>query len=112
MHSEHLVTTPAIPAIHHCGAVILAGVAEGLPARVDPTPLNSVGHTAAIIAGHHIYRLTKSGLVEIDVDRINSRTIHGPLLPSHQCDRIWPPEYIDHTNDNCAIANDEERIPF
>jgi hypothetical protein len=93
MRFQHMITEPAEVALHRCGAMILTGTAEGLPAKADPIALNSAGHVAAILGGHEVYRLTNSGLVHIDSTRIMA-AIHGPLLPDHKCGRVWPPEYL------------------
>lgn len=112
MNFEYMITRPAEVAIHRCGAMILIGPAEGIPARVDPIALNTAGHFAAITSGHEVFRLTKTGLVLIDADRVKSTTIHGPLLPDHKCGRVWPPQFVQQHPFAENAAQNEERFPF
>jgi hypothetical protein len=94
-----------------CKQPVLTGYAEGIRARVDLVAINRAGLIAAILAGHPTYRLTRVGLVELDADRINSRTISGPMVTAHRCGQPPPPEYRDIRPAQPAPEQDE-RIPY
>lgn len=92
--SQHLITTVATETdCPRCGAVILAGVAEGLHARVDPTPLTSDAEILALAVGRWTYTHTSVGeLVRRDFGRITgNRHLRGPTLPDHQCGQRLAP---------------------
>jgi hypothetical protein len=71
---------------HRCGAVILAGFAEGLHARVDLAPLDHGEEIHALLAGLWTYTLIPTGeLVHRDAGRIAGGYLHGPTLGTHHC---------------------------
>jgi hypothetical protein len=93
-----LYTSPVtVTTCPRCRRLLLTGIAEGLRARVDPTPINRAGLIAAILANRPAYRLTRSGLVHLDQERIKSRTIDGPTVTTHKCAQPIPAEYQDTT---------------
>ena len=89
--TNHLITTAITGSVHpRCGGPVLVGVAEGINARVDLTPLNQAGEIAALLAGLDTYTLTRGGLVYRDAGRIAGRSIKGPVLAQHDCRRTIP----------------------
>lgn len=94
-----------------CRQPLLTGYAEGLRARVDPVAINRAGLIAAILAGRWTYRLTRTGLVHLDQDRIPSTTIRGPMVTTHKCGHPIPPQYCDTTTPPPTAAQ-TERIPY
>lgn len=87
---QHLITTTATPTrCPRCQAPVLAGHAEGVPARVDPTPLDEHGEAAALLDGRTTYNL----LVELTGRRYlvprTSIEIAAPrrcdVVADHQC---------------------------
>lgn len=86
--SNHLITTAANGALcPRCRAIVLLGVAEGLTARVDLTPINRAGEIAALLANLQTYSLSRTGLVHRDAGRIGGSKLRGPVLAQHQCGR-------------------------
>ena len=91
MAERHLATTTITgTACRHCHALVLTGLAEGLQAWVDPTPLNQAGEIAALIAGRWTYTLTRAGLVHRSHWRIGDTRITGPILAEHRCGHVCP----------------------
>jgi hypothetical protein len=87
--SQHLITTPATPALcHDCHALTLTGHAEGIRAVVDPVTLSTPGRLAAILAGRVLYALDAEGLVE----RTAWRQTHprSPTVAQHICGQPIP----------------------
>lgn len=84
---RHLVTTKAAhAACEHCGASILAGLAEGVPTRVDAVPLPLGGEPAAHAERRWTYTLTAGGeLVHRDASRIAAGSLTGPVHADHRC---------------------------
>jgi len=78
----HLIDTA--PDVHacRCGALVLGAVAEGVPVRADPHPLNLAGELAALASGRRSYVLSRVGLVLRDTSRLGLR---GPVLADHRC---------------------------
>ncbi|MGI5178655.1 hypothetical protein ACQEVZ_20195 [Dactylosporangium sp. CA-152071] len=107
-----MITTPAGAAICRCGQPLITGTAEGVRARCNPNPITKAGHITAILAAKTVYRLTRTGLVEITSDRINSRNIQGPTLVQHKCGDQWPPGTFEPTPEENAVENDTEGIPY
>jgi hypothetical protein len=90
----HFVTTPvAGRTCPRCHTLILTGVAEGLGARVDLTPLNPLGELHALLAKRTTYTLTRSGLVERHAERIAGDHLRGPILAAHRCGARVPAEH-------------------
>ncbi len=108
---SHLHTTPVTVTIClRCRAVILTGWAEGLRVRADPTPINRIGLITAILATRPTYRLTRSGLIHLDQERIRSAN-RGPVLADHRCQQPIPAEHRDTTHPDVTTET-TEGIPF
>lgn len=83
---RHLETTQAfVHTCPRCRATILYGLAEGIPARVDPEPVDQPGEIAAVVAGRQTYTLTRGGLVQRDAGRRSDPSLTGPVLAAHDC---------------------------
>lgn len=92
--SQHLITTKTAGDLcPRCQALTLTGYAEGLHARVDPTPITPRGELAVLLTGRATYTLSREGLIERDADRIAGRSLHGPVLPAHRCGQPIPAEH-------------------
>jgi hypothetical protein len=92
--SNHFITTPvAGRTCPRCHTLILTGVAEGLGARVDLTPLNPLGELHVLLAKRITYTLTRSGLVERHAGRIAGGHLRGPVLAAHRCGAEIPAEH-------------------
>ena len=88
MTRQHLITTVAKPeTCPRCNTVTLAGVVEGLPARVDlAVTLDPTGEASAILAGRDTYTLLRTGeLAYRDAGRIKGGSLTGPVLAQHKC---------------------------
>jgi hypothetical protein len=84
---RHLeTTTPVVLACHGCGAPVVYGLAEGIPARTDPAPLTPWQEIRAVVAGRQTYTLTRAGLVQRDAGRRADPGLTGPVLAEHRCD--------------------------
>ncbi len=111
--SRHLITTKATLAIcHGCQHPILTGIAEGLPVRVDPIPLNPTGALAAILAGRETYVLHFGELVYREESRIRGGAIRGPILAAHQCGTTATPEHRETTTPPEHPTTESEGIPY
>jgi hypothetical protein len=44
---------------HRCHHIVLAGIAEALPIRLDPNPLNQPAEVAALIAGRMTWQMNR-----------------------------------------------------
>lgn len=107
--SQYLITTVAAETdCLRCGAAILAAVAEGLHARVDPTPLTPDGEILALATGRWTYTHTSIGeLVRRDFGRITANPhLRGPTLPDHQCGQLLAPP-----TQPAPVADDIDDIP-
>jgi len=85
--TDHLVTTRAKPATcHRCRDPILIGLADGLTARVDATPLpDRNAEIAALLAGLRTYtRFSNDELAYRDADRIREHHKRDPRLAPRQ----------------------------
>ncbi|GAB2952063.1 hypothetical protein GCM10027280_45580 [Micromonospora polyrhachis] len=105
--TAHLITTPVAAGIHlRCGTPVIVGVAEGLLARVDLTPLNRAGEIHALIAGLQTYTLTRHGLIHRDAGRIAGTSLAkaGPVLAQHTCRRQIPAEHRANTPPPARVA--------
>lgn len=94
--ADHLVTTRARTATcHRCQDPILIGLAEGLTARVDATPLpDHDAEIAALLAGLRTYtKFANNELAYRDAGRIrehqkrNPRLAPRPIHAEHKCTR-------------------------
>jgi hypothetical protein len=114
MSSPHLITTtPKGELCPRCRCVTIAGIAEGLHARVDLTPLNPAGELAALLTDRWTYTLTRAGLVYRDSFRIASGHLRGPVLPAHRCGQSIPVEHLE-INDSAVTSSAPEsgKPPF
>lgn len=85
---RHLeTTTPAVHPCRHCRRPVIAGLAEGLPARTDPAPLDPAAEALAVAAGRVTFTLQRAGLVQRDASRRADPTLTGPILAAHDCPR-------------------------
>jgi hypothetical protein len=72
-----------------CGSEIIYAVADGLPARVDPTPLTLANELAALLDGRWTYALRAGELVHRDQWVIRAGIVGTSLHAEHRC----PPRY-------------------
>lgn len=96
----HLITTPITVGIHpRCSTPVLTGVAEGIFARVDLTPLNRNGEIHALCVGLQTYTLIRDGLIHRDASRIGDADLRraGPVLAEHRCHRLVPADQRHNT---------------
>lgn len=92
--SEHLVNTPATPTVcPRCQRLILAAIAEGIPARVDVTALDQGAEITALLEGRWTYTFTAGELVHRDATRIAGRHLRGPVLAEHRCPKSTPTDH-------------------
>lgn len=114
--TAYLITSPVAGTIHAlCHTPVLIGVAEGLTARVDLTPLNQTGEIHALCDGLQTYTLTRTGLVHRDARRIAGTTLTGagPILAEHRCHRLIPAGHRAITTPPAPVAvADPDRIPY
>lgn len=83
MTTNGLITTsPVVNLCERCGQIVLTGHAEGLRAKVDPTPLDRVQQVLAAVGGLQLYRLHRLGLVHIDQSRAQSAH-RWVIVPQH-----------------------------
>jgi hypothetical protein len=83
---RHLETTRVfVDTCRRCGRTVLFGLAEGVPARVDPLPFDPPAELLAVIAGRQTYTLRLSGLIHRDAGRRSDPTLVGPILAEHRC---------------------------
>jgi hypothetical protein len=84
---RHLETTIAtVDTCRRCRAVVLFGLAEGLPARAELRSLDTLrDEPRAVLAGRQTYTLTRAGLVHRDAGRRSDPTLAGPVLAEHAC---------------------------
>jgi hypothetical protein len=87
--SRHLETTaPLVHTCRRCDRPVIYGLAEGIPARVDPAPLaGPLAEALAVVAGRQTYTLTRTGLVQRDAGRRSDPSLTGPVLAAHHCPR-------------------------
>ncbi len=87
MNAKHLVSTTATPRTCTCGAPILTAHDEGLPARVDATPIPIGDEIATLLTGRRTYTHTWIGqLIHRTPGRIASRRLdHHPIHAEHRC---------------------------
>jgi len=78
-------TAPVVHTCWRCGRPILYGLAEGIPARVDITPISSAVEAAYTAAGRATYTLRRSGLIHRDQSRRSDPSLASPVLAAHQC---------------------------
>jgi hypothetical protein len=86
---RHLETTVAtVHTCQRCRTPVLFGLAEGLPARAEFRPLDTLrDEPRVVLAGLQTYTLTRTGLVHRDAGRRSDPTLTGPVLAEHDCRR-------------------------
>ena len=92
----YLITTRAVEKTCPCGQLIYAGVAEGMPARVDADPLDRRQEVTALLDGRWTFALTRGReLVHRTPGRIriglNGISIHR----QHRCQSYIQPILLD-----------------
>ncbi|ADD43863.1 hypothetical protein [Stackebrandtia nassauensis] len=87
MSNTRPVSTPAQARLCRCGAVVLEGLAEGVPVRADAAALNADGELDALAAGRRSYVLNRRELVLRDTTRLN---LPGPVVADHRCGQPVP----------------------
>lgn len=96
--SQHLITTPpGCAPCHRCGRLRLIGIAEGIPYRVEPAPLNVHGELRARTSGRWTYTVIAGQLVYRNVHRIGGDTRRGrPIVfAQHECSNPATEEDIE-----------------
>lgn len=90
--AEHLISTPAKPArCQDCGAAILRGYEGGMPARVDPAPVNALGEILALVAGRWTYAMRGGVLAYREDWHLRAGFPERGVFVAHGC-RGWPPD--------------------
>lgn len=84
-----ITTVPKMRPCEKCGHWIFAGIVDGLHTRADMVQLDDQQSLLAIIAGLQLYSLTRTGLVHLDVYRLQDPKFAG-RLPQHRCGTVWP----------------------
>jgi hypothetical protein len=84
-HRHFETTRVHIHACAHCHATVIYGLAEGIPARVDPHPVDAHVELRALTAGRGTYTLTRTGLVHRDACRRRDPALAAPVLAEHDC---------------------------
>lgn len=88
MSNHHFVTTrPQTTTCHRCNRLILHGIEEGLPYRVDPAPLTLTGELTAQLANRTTYRLLTGHVVRRTPENITAETPDNrpPVFAWHNC---------------------------
>lgn len=86
--TAYLVSTTATDTrCPRCRAAVITAIDEGIPARVDATPLpDRTAEIAALLDGKHTYVLTdRRHLFHRDASRIAGGSIHGTIHAEHTC---------------------------
>lgn len=78
---------PIVKQCPRCRRPLLTGLAEGLHAYVDVSPLSPAAEAAAVLAGRQTYTLRRSGLIHRDAYRRADPTLASPVLAQHDCPR-------------------------
>jgi hypothetical protein len=81
--NDYLITTLAKIRTCRCGDLILAGIAEGLGARVDLAPITD--EPAAVYAGRDTYTLIAGRLNHRDDFARAAGMPRSPVLATHVC---------------------------
>lgn len=86
--TRHLISTVAGDhRCDRCRAPIITALDDGIPARVDATPLRDrQAEIAALLDGKWTYVLTiNRHLIHRDADRITANNIAGTIHAEHKC---------------------------
>jgi hypothetical protein len=78
-------TAPAVVTCWRCSKPTVYGLAEGVIARADITPISGAQEAAAIRAGLQTYTLRRTGLVQRDAYRRSDPALASPVLATHVC---------------------------
>lgn len=91
-HRYFVTTWPRKTGCPKCGALILDGIEEGLPYRVDPAPLTLVGEILAETTGYRTYRFLAGHIVRRTFENITTETpdTRPPVFAWHRCQPITP----------------------
>lgn len=92
MNRYFVTTWPRTSTCHRCGRLVLDGVEEGLPYRIDPAPLTLPGELHAQLTGHRTYRLLANHIARRTTENITAETptARPPVYASHQCQPLHP----------------------
>lgn len=92
MRRQHFVSTqPQLQLCAGCGALLLAGHADGLPYRVEMDPINRAGEIAAVLDYVPTFQLMFGWLQQrtaYEMDRYPAEQI--AVLVQHKCRRPVP----------------------
>lgn len=86
--TQHFISTVAAEATcPRCRARTLTALDEGIPARVDATPLpDRQAEIAALLNGQWTYVLTNNKHLAIrDASRITGNSLRGTIHAEHKC---------------------------
>jgi hypothetical protein len=84
----HFISTrPTCRPCANCHRLLLTGIDEGLPYRVDPAPLTALGELSARLTGRRSYALVASWLAHRTAGRIRMDGSRGrPIVfADHRC---------------------------
>jgi hypothetical protein len=111
----HLVSTRATAeTCGRCRRLMLAGLDEGLPYRIDPAPLTALAELAALTARVRTYGLSPGGWVHYrNAGRIGADARHGrpAVYAEHHCARCLGPADIDPPHVPATAALIERATP-
>lgn len=109
--SRHFVTTwPRRTTCPRCRRVVLDGIEEGLPYRIDPVPLTLPGELHAQLTGNRTYWQLANHIVRRTTENITAETpgTRPPVYAWHQCQ---PPDLIhisaQHIPDTQRLITDK-----
>lgn len=86
----HMITTKTVEKTCRCGQLIYAGIAEGLPARVDVEALDRAQEITALLDGRWTFALTRWGaLVHRHEGRIRTGYVGESIHAQHRCPQIY-----------------------
>ncbi|MEV6526871.1 hypothetical protein AB0M43_33565 [Longispora sp. NPDC051575] len=87
--SDHLISTRVLAGqCPRCRTLVLTGIAEGVPAHVDPHPVAPAGELTAVVQGRATYTVKQGELVRRDALRV--RSLRGPVVVDHRCGEPIP----------------------
>lgn len=92
---EHLISTRAVERRCRCGSTILAGLDEGLPVRVDATPVDRAGELAALLEGRWTFARSRVGLlIHRNESRVRGGLVGESIHAQHRCERYRQPSLM------------------
>ncbi|MEU5549224.1 hypothetical protein ABZ738_05595 [Micromonospora sp. NPDC047793] len=86
--TRHLISTTATPGTcPRCRRPVITALDDGIPARVDATPLpDRQAEIAALLEGRWTYtHTTNRHLIHRDAARITANTLTGTIHAEHKC---------------------------